>query len=171
MLEPAEEIDQDDQVKQLKNQINILNEEILSLKDQSLRAIADADNYKKRLDKESQEAKSFAAVSIIKQLLPAIENLEKTLEAAKHEKSTFETLITGVTITIEEIFNILKKLGLEKIEIPSRKFDPAICEAVGVISSGTCDEGEIANLLLAGYKFKGRVIRHAKVQIESALDN
>jgi molecular chaperone GrpE len=161
-----------DEVAQLRAQAENLREELVKresdfreLNDKALRALAEADNYKKRLAREGDETRKFAALKMVEAILPAIENLEKGVQAARMENADLENLRIGVEMVYQQIMDALKGEGLERLDVVGKPFDPELCEAVGMIAAADVEEGNVAVELTPGYRFKDRIVRHAKVQI------
>ncbi len=165
--EPAE-----DEVTQLRAQVENLQKELRQregefreMNDKALRALADADNYKKRLVREGEEARRYAALKTVEGLIPALENFEKAVQAARMESADLANLRIGVEMVYQQIMEHLKGEGLEKLDVVGKPFDPELCEALGMVESDEVDEGEVAAELMPGYRFRDRIIRHAKVQV------
>ncbi|MBF0170623.1 MAG: nucleotide exchange factor GrpE [Nitrospinae bacterium] len=153
------------QVENLQKELQQREGEFRDLNDKALRALADADNYKKRLVREGEEARKYAALNVVRGLLPALENFEKAVQAVRMENADLATLRTGVGMVYQQLMDHLKSEGLEKLDVVGKPFDPELCEALGIVPSDTVSEGDVAVELMPGYRFKDRVLRHAKVQI------
>ncbi|OGM18053.1 nucleotide exchange factor GrpE [Candidatus Woesebacteria bacterium RIFCSPHIGHO2_01_FULL_37_10] len=126
------------------------------LKSQLVRALADYDNLRKRVEREKEDIKNFASLGIVIRLLPIYDMLQ---DAQKHLNDS------GLAITIGELEKLLGEEGIEKIKVETGlKFDENIHEAVEIIKGA--DIGLIAESVLSGWKFKeGPVIRAAKVKV------
>ena len=125
---------------------------------------ADFENYTKRVEKEKQRFIEFSCQEFVKSLLPVLDSFESALKNAdnQHIKSLYD-----------QLWHILSLHGLSKIQTSDRKFDPYLCEALMQEQSDKPD-CTIVEELQAGYKFKGNVIRHAKVKIaknDKKIDN
>lgn len=153
------------EVENLQQELQKRETEFRELNDKALRSLADADNYKKRLVREGEETRRYAALKVVEGLIPTLENFEKAVQAARMENSDLPTLRTGVEMVYAQIMDHLKGEGLEKLDVVGKPFDPELCEALGMVESDTVDEGDVAVELMPGYRFKDRIIRHAKVQI------
>jgi len=159
-----------DEISELKSIINNLTEELekreselVVAEGKALRAIADSENYSKRLAREYNEKSRFAALSLIESVLPALDNLEKASQAVEEGSGSLDQLCEGVRMTHQQFVDILGKQGLEKLDVVGKPFDPTLCEAVHVEQTNDSEDGTVIRELAPGYSFKGRIIRAAKV--------
>ena len=136
---------------------NQKGQELDDLKSQLVRALADYDNLRKRVEKEREDFRRNLSVSIILRLIPVMDNLE---EAQKHLKDS------GIAITIKGFEDVLREEGIQRINISvGDSFDEKLHEVTEVVDSDKKD-GIIANEVVSGWKFEdGAVIRHAKVKV------
>ena len=125
---------------------------------------ADFDNYRKRAEKEKTEICTHAKEDIIIQLLYVIDNLERC-EKSAIAGDDFETLKTGVELTLKQLKDTLKKEGLEEISSTGKKFDPEKHEALLTTESDEHEDDTIAEEIQKGYIFKDKVIRPSKVKV------
>lgn len=132
--------------------------EVELLKNQLVRALADYDNLKKRIEKDQSEVIRFAGMSIIVRLLPIIDMLE---QAQEHLNDS------GLAIVIKEFKDVLLEDRVEEIKVKKGDlFDENTCEAVESMPCGEDADGTIAEVSLKGYKYiDGPVLRHAKVKV------
>lgn len=161
-----------DEINRLKEIIsNITDElkmregELIEAQEKTARAMADADNFKKRLAREKEEHSKYATESLVKSLLPALDNLDKASEAVENEAVDIGQLSEGVRLTREQFLDILKKQGLSRIDVVNKQFDPATSEAIQMEDTTDREDGEVIREFTPGYMFKNRVVRHAKVLI------
>lgn len=126
------------------------------------RAQADLINYKKDEVKRFEDIVNFASQSVIAELLPVLDSLD---QAALNQNDNDND--NGLSAVKSQFDNILKNLGLEKIDVKiGDRFDPAIHEAVESVASDK-PPGLVAEELAAGYKLNGRVIRPIKVKVSN----
>ncbi|WP_432737199.1 nucleotide exchange factor GrpE [Maridesulfovibrio sp. FT414] len=133
-------------------------------KDERLRALAETENIKRRLARETEELKKFAAESILSSLLPVLDNLDLALDHAQNLDAC-KDFVTGVDMTRKMFLDTLSKHGLEAIGKVGDEFDPNFHEAMGMAQMATLPDGSIAQMMQRGYVLKGRVIRPAKVMV------
>ena len=139
-------------------------EHIRELEDRLLRGRAELENFRKRLNKEMQEALKYAIEPFLKELLPSIDNLERALDAAKSSHNV-EALVEGVTLTLNEIRKILAKHGIKEVESLGRSFDPRVHEALERLETDEVPSGHISKEYQKGYLLHDRLIRPAKVAV------
>ena len=148
----------------LSAKVESLEKEIAELKDQMLRRQAETENFKKRLIREKEDAVQFANASLISDLLEFMDNLERTIDAAK-KGSDAKAIGEGIEMIQSQILSTLNKnWGLEKIESTGKEFNPAEHEACMMETDPSLDKETVLLELQTGYKLHDRVIRPAKVK-------
>lgn len=140
---------------------NPLEKELAEAKDQLLRVTAEYANFRKRSEKEKQDAFVFAKAETIRELLPVVDNLERAISA---ENGDFDALKKGVEMTFENLSAILGKLGVEVYGTPGDVFDPNLHNAVMHVEDENFENGEIVDVFQKGYKINDRIIRPAMVK-------
>jgi molecular chaperone GrpE len=133
--------------------------------DQYLRTSADYANFQKRVPRDMADSIAYEKEKIMKTLLPALDNFERTLRNAFAEGGAENTegVLKGIKITYDHILDILKSHGVEQIKAASEKFDPALHEAITQRNESEKEDGIVLEELERGYKLNGRVIRPSKV--------
>ena len=140
------------------------SEERDSLYDKYLRAHAEFENSRKRLEKERIDFLKYANEGLILDFLPILDNLEIAEHHIKESKD-FKAVQEGVDMIQSQIQAFLKDIGIERIKALGEKFDPHLHEAIEIEESNDKDEGIIIEELKPGYNFNGRLIRPASVKI------
>ncbi len=140
---------------------NTADKELTDTKDQLLRITAEYANFRKRSEKEKQDAYVFAKSETIKELLPVIDNLERALAS---ESEDYDSLKKGVEITFNSLVDTLGKLGVEIFGTPGEEFDPNLHNAVMHIEDENYKNGEIVDVFQKGYKISDKIIRPAMVK-------
>jgi molecular chaperone GrpE len=128
------------------------------------RVKAEYDNYRKRILREQTRAVEFAAEGLTHRLLEVLDEFELALVAAEHEDAS-DRFVHGVEMVYAKLLEILKAEGLERIDAQGKPFDPELHEAL--LQGEGSEDGEpyVADVLRAGYRLKGRVIRPAGVKV------
>ena len=142
-------------------QENQIEKELAETKDRLLRVTAEYANFRKRSEKEKQDAYSFAKSDAIKELLPVVDNLERALAT---EKEDFDGLKKGVEMTFDSLLAILDKMGVEVFGKPGETFDPNLHNAVMHVEDENFKSGEIVDVFQKGYKLNEKIIRPAMVK-------
>ena len=132
--------------------------------DKYMRAHAEFENARRRMEKDKADYARFANDSLILEFLPIIDNLEIAERHIKEAKD-FKAVQGGVDMIQAQIQKFVKDIGLEKIETVGKKFDPHLHEAMETEESQDKDDGLIVAELKPGYSFNGRLLRPAVVKI------
>jgi molecular chaperone GrpE len=128
------------------------------------RTQADFENYRKRVARESSLALQRGAAKLAKELLPAIDNLDRALSAA----ATDDPLLDGVRLVRSELSAALARVGIESFSPLGEIFDPAVHEAVATVpqpAEGGADSGLVVEVYQDGYRLGESVIRPARVVV------
>ena len=139
------------------------------LKDKWMRALADAENSRKRSERDRREAENYGGSKLARDLLPVYDNLKRGLEVATDEqREVASALIEGVELTMREIVNIFKKHGIEPIlpEIGDR-FNPQDHEAMFEAPAPGTKAGDIIQVMAEGFMLHDRLLRPAQVGVSS----
>jgi molecular chaperone GrpE len=150
------------ELEELRQQLENLQKEKDELFGKLQRVSADYINYQKRVSKQTADTIAYEKEKIIKTLLPALDNFEHTLQNAQSAEST-DVLIEGIRIIYDQILDILKSHGVERIEALGAKFDPALHEAVSQKVESEKEENIVLEEFQKGYKLNGRVLRPSRV--------
>ena len=125
---------------------------------------ADFDNYKKRQEKKQKEFIEFANERLISNLLTVLDNLERALDSAKNEENA-KAIREGITNTLKEFSNILKKEGVKPMQSIGHRFDPYKHEAVMRADTEKYSEDTVTEEFRKGYYIKSKVLRPAMVKV------
>lgn len=138
-----------------------VEDELKDTKEQLLRTAAEYANYRARSAKEKEQTYSNAKGSVVAEILPVIDNLERALS---QENSDYEALKKGVEMTLSGLMTALEKLGVEAYGESGDSFDPNFHNAVMHIEDEELGENVITDVFQKGYKINDRVIRPAMVK-------
>lgn len=157
----------EEQLKELQKEIESLRK-VASERNEFLnllqRVQADFANYQKRIKKEKECWDKYQDEDLLKELIPVLDNLERTLKMKCSSEET-KCLMDGVQLIKREIFRVLEKRGVKQIKTIGEKFDTNIHESVAVTESADHKENEIIEEISPGYMLYDRLIRAAKVRI------
>ena len=144
-----------------------LEERVRQAEDRALRVAADADNFKKRMERDKQESIRYGNERFIAELLPVIDNLERALEHAPGDYHQ-DGLIQGVKMTLKRFHDTLAKFGCTPIEAEGKIFDPRFHEAVYREETQEHLDNTIVRELQKGYVLNDRLLRPATVVVASS---
>ncbi|RYL91566.1 nucleotide exchange factor GrpE [Sporolactobacillus sp. THM7-4] len=156
----------DERLEQQAAEIEALKKEKNDLNNRWLRAQADFENYKKRVNKEKAEARKYRAQDLAVDMLEILDNFKRAL-AVKTESEDGKALKKGMEMVLNSLESALKKEGVEEIDAQGKPFDPHKHQAVMQEKSEEYDSGTVIQVLQAGYMLNGRVIRPAMVKVSS----
>jgi molecular chaperone GrpE len=143
-------------------------------RDQLLRTAADLDNYKKRAAREKQEATKYANESLLKKLIPVLDNFDMALAAVSSAQgetdpsASTDSLQQGVSMIQQQLRQAQAEAGLEEINATGQPFDPNYHEAVSQQESVEVPEGHVLQQLRKGFKLRERLLRPATVIVAKA---
>ena len=128
------------------------------------RTKADFENYRKRVARETAEALARGKAELARELLPALDNLERALQAGA-DASAHEALVEGVALVRDELHSRLEGAGVESFDPTGEKFDPQLHEALSIKPEEGTESGVILETVQKGYRLNGQVLRAAKVVV------
>ena len=133
------------------------------LLDRLQRVSADYLNYQKRVAREMGEARQFANAELIRDLLGALDDMERALDAARANHAAADSLLSGMQLVYDKVLEVLGRHGLERIAATDEAFDPNRHEAMMQQPAPELETPTVVEELQGGYELKGRVIRPARV--------
>lgn len=152
------------EIESLRQQLETVKGERDELLGKLQRVSADYANFQKRVPKQINDSVAFQKESIIKTLLPALDNFEHTLEKS-HTAESVEVVLDGVRIVYDQMTDVLKSHGVELINAVGEPFDPAQHEAMLRREDPQKDDSVVLEEFQRGYRLNGRVIRPSKVVV------
>jgi molecular chaperone GrpE len=131
------------------------------LSDRMLRARAEFDNARRRAERERSDFLQFAAMDLVKDILPVLDDFERALKVETADRNYAK----GVELIYQRMADTLKKLGLEPIETAGRPFDPNLHQAVERVETDEAEDQSVVGEFQRGYNFKGKLLRPAMVKV------
>lgn len=131
------------------------------LADRVLRARAEFDNARRRTERERSDFLQFAAMDLVKEVLPVLDDFERALKVETADRNYAK----GVELIYQRLSETLKKLGLEPIESVGRPFDPNLHQAVERVETEEAEDHTVLGEFQRGYNFKGKMLRPAMVRV------
>ena len=137
-------------------------------RDRFMRALADAENARKRADKDRREAENYGGSKLARDLLPVYDALSRAIDAAGAERSAAPQLIEGVELTLRELQNVFSRHGV-RVLTPQvgERFDPQTHEAMFEAPVPNTVAGEIIQVMSNGFMLHDRLLRAAQVGVSS----
>lgn len=155
-----------------QSQVIELQEENALLKDTLLRKAAEAENVRKRLEKEKADAVAYANSSFARDLLPVLDNFERVISGADSLQEQIKdndgllALLDGIKLSQKELISVLRKHGISLVEVAdgddfNHEYHQAMCE----VESDTYEAGKVTQVLQTGYTYHNRLLRPAMVSV------
>lgn len=138
---------------------------ILELNERYLRLNAEFDNFKKRMIRENSDRLKYHYSDLVKELLPAVDSLEKAISHAKQSVGSQDPLLQGIEMVYKIVIDAFGKFHIIPMETEGKPFDPNHHQALGMLESEDVPENHVVDQFQAGYFLHDRVVRPAMVRI------
>jgi len=159
----------EESVASLREALEKKEAECRELQDKYVRALAEMDNFRKRMNREMNDSVKYANEKILGDLLTVVDNMERAITHSK-DKNDFDSLIDGLELTMKEFKGVFEKHGVQSIESVGQVFDPSIHHAVSMIESDAHGDNVIVEEFRKGYLLSDRVLRHSLVSVAKKKD-
>lgn len=142
-----------------------LKDALARAEDRYVRLYAEFENYKKRTGRENDEFRKYAHESVLKEMLPVLDNLERAVAHTREAEQGIEKLLEGVELTVKQFGEVLGKFGVTPIPALGKPFDPAVHQAVSQQETADAPDGTVLSELQRGFFYRERVLRPAMVVV------
>jgi molecular chaperone GrpE len=160
-IDPAYVVELEQKLEQATNQA-------VEEKDRALRTVAEMENLRRRTALDVEKAHKFALEKFASELLPVLDNLERTLQVADKTNEAVKPLLEGVELTLKSMANSVAKFGVIAIDPQGQLFDPNLHQAMSMIENPDVAPNTVIAVMQKGYELNGRVIRPAMVMVSKA---
>ena len=157
------------EVRRLQEALDAKTREAEALQDRNVRLMAEFDNARKRTAREREDYVRFANESLIREVLPVLDNFDRALQAAKGEPAA-AAVTSGVELIQRELLRVLEKFGAAPFSSIGQPFDPERHEAVARVPTSTHPEMTVIGETARGYTLHGRILRPAMLTVAMAPD-
>lgn len=147
-----------------EGQLERLEREAAESRERMLRAMADFENYKRRVERERSDLHRYAAVDPLREILLVVDNLELAASA----EGSLDDLKSGVEMILRQLDKLLERFEVEEVPAQGEPFDPAIHDAIARFEDAGVSEPMVAEVLQKGYRLKDRLLRPAMVKVAVA---
>ena len=176
VIEQAQEAEQEfveltedqQRIVELEAAVIAAESKVVEQKDSVMRAIADADNARKRAQGEIDKARKFALEKFAGELLPVADNLERALQVANPEDEAIKPIIDGVELTLKSFFSTIEKFGMKVIDPQGQPFNPEKHQAMSMQENAELAPNTVLAVMQKGYEINGRLLRPAMVLVTRA---
>lgn len=152
------------EVEKLRQELAARSREVEELWDKYLRALAEAENFRRRARLEREREVEQAKARLLEALLSIVDNFERALESAR-SADTHEPVLEGVAMIYRQLQQLLEREGVQPIEAVGRPFDPNFHEAVAQEPTDAQEPGTVLEELQKGYLLKSSVLRPSRVKV------
>jgi molecular chaperone GrpE len=156
-----------DELAELREKLQAKEKESEENYQRYLRQVAEVENFKKRVNREKEDAIRFANENLIKDILPVIDNLERAISHAQGGGNG-NPLVEGVEMVLKGLLDVFSKHGVVQVPAVGTIFDPGKHEAMAQVESSEHEPNTIINEHHKGYLFRDRLLRPALVTIAKA---
>ena len=170
LAEGAEEFSVDiEEDLEAVDEIELVRAERDEMRDRFMRALADAENARKRGERDRREAEQYGGSKMSRDILPVYDNMKRALDAVTDEqREASKAVIEGIELTMRELLNVFKKHGVECVAPTiGDTFDPQIHEAMFEAALPGTKAGEIIQVMTEGFMLHERLLRPAQVGVSS----
>jgi molecular chaperone GrpE len=157
----------------MAQELSGLRAEVEAHKDRALRALAEVENVRKRLERERDDARTYSVTRFARDMLTVADNLNRALAAvppdarAKSDESV-KAVLDGVEATARELSAALARHGVKPIEAQGQRFDPNLHQAIAEVPAPDAQPGTVVNVVQPGYLIGDRLLRPAMVTVAKA---
>jgi molecular chaperone GrpE len=146
-----------------------LQRQLQEQQDRMLRALAEAENVRRRLERTADERVRYANEALLRDIVPILDNFDRALAAARAAGGS-TNVVEGIELIQRELLRVLERHGLTRYSAVGQPFDPARHEAIARVVSGTATPGTVVDETGPGYLLNGRVLRAALVAVAAEPD-
>ncbi|MDY0213853.1 MAG: nucleotide exchange factor GrpE [Desulfuromonadaceae bacterium] len=146
-------------------ELQACKDELAQMKDQFLRARADMENYRRRMQREKEETIKFANEGILKEMLPVMDNLDRAITHARTHEEQGSSLLDGIEMIQRQMYKVLEKHRVAPIDALDCLFDSACHEAMGQCERDDCPPNTVVEEMQRGYMLNDRLLRPSMVMV------
>ncbi|HEC25713.1 MAG TPA: nucleotide exchange factor GrpE [bacterium] len=167
---PGSLIEAETELNYLRNVLKNMKKEYDDLNSNYLKSLADAENFRKRMNRDKEESLKYSNESLLRDLLPVLDFLDLAIEHSapyvKQDTSgNLKSFVDGVKLAYNEFIKVLKNFGIETVDTTSKDFDPNFHQIVEMVGDSDQPDGKIIKEKRKGYIYKERLIRPSLVSI------
>ena len=165
--EQAAPVEPETELRHLEEALAAKTAEAAENWDKFVRERADLENYRRRVQKEKEEILKYGNESLLLEILPAVDNMERALDHVAEDSQ--DPVIAGVRMTLDMLLAALKKFGVTTVEsAPGVAFDPAVHQAMGQVECADQETNTVVQVYQKGYLLNERLLRPAMVSVACA---
>lgn len=147
--------------------VDQLQATIADLQSRLIRMQADTENFRRRIQREQDDARKYESLRLVRDLLPGLDGLNRAIGSAE-QTGDMQTLLDGIKMISQQFRDILKSHAAEPIDALGKTFDPNLHEALTQVPSADCEPMTVLQVVEMGYRIHDRVVRPARVIVSCA---
>ena len=167
--EVSESPESEDQTLSPEAQIEALEDELAKTRDDALRTLAEAQNIRRRSEKDIENARKFALEKFASELLGVADNLERALDSADKDNEVVKVLLEGVSLTQKSLVDTLAKFNIMQLDPLGEPFDPQFHQAMSMVENPDVEPNTVTLVMQKGYVLNERLLRPAMVMVSKAV--
>ena len=169
MSEPSTESQSADEVESLKQQLSAAEQKAAENWDKALRAAAELENVRRRVERESANLQKYALERILGELIIVADSLDLAMKAVAAESAETRAHLEGLGLTHKQLWSTLERYGVSLVDPQGQPFNPDLHEAVSMVESADIAPGHVVSVMQRGYKLHERLLRPAMVVVSRAV--
>lgn len=160
-----DEVQEADDVESLRTALQEAQEQLADAEDRALRAVAEAENVRKRAERSIDSARKFALEKFVADMLPAVDSFERASQASNEASGEDATaaIAEGIELSLKLLLEAMQRQGIEVVDPIGAPFDPNLHEAMSMVESASAEPGSVLEVFQKGYTVNGRLARPARV--------
>jgi len=158
-----------DEVESLKEQLAAAEQKAADNWDKALRATAELENVRRRVERESANLQKYALERILGELIIVADSLDLALKAVAAESAETRAHLEGLALTHKQLWSTLERYGVSLVDPQGQPFNPELHEAVSMTESAEIAPGHVVSVMQKGYKLHERLLRPAMVVVSKAV--
>lgn len=167
--EVSESPESEAQILSPEAQIEALEDELAKTRDDALRTLAEAQNIRRRSEKDIENARKFALEKFASELLGVADNLERALDSADKDNEVVKVLLEGVSLTQKSLVDTLAKFNIMQLDPLGEPFDPQFHQAMSMVENPDVEPNTVTLVMQKGYVLNERLLRPAMVMVSKAV--
>ena len=158
-----------DELDSLRQQLAAAEAKAAENWDKALRAVAELENVRRRVERDSAQAQKYALERILGDLIGVNDSLELALKAVANEDEETRKHLAGVELTQKQLWQALERHGVTQLDPQGQPFNPELHEAVSMLESAELAPNHVLSVMQKGYKLHDRLLRPAMVVVSKAV--
>lgn len=145
--------------------------DLAAARDQVIRTQAEMQNLRRRLERDVENAHKYALEKFVGELLPVVDNLERSIQAIDHSNDEFKAVGEGIELTLKSFHDVLDRFKVSAVNPKGEPFDPELHQAMSMLALKEVQPNTVVDVFQKGYTLNGRLVRPAMVVVAKPAPN